>query len=66
MTTLGSLVVLTDCRGSSMPLDMEGARPRDRLLLLFPCMPRVTDPRERLSEEESLLREREPCVLLQC
>jgi len=58
MTMLGSLEVLMDCRGSSMTLVMEGAWPKDRLLLLFPCMPRVTDPRERLSEEEeSFLRE---------
>ena len=65
MTMLGSLEVLMDCSGSSMTLVMEGARPRDRLLLLFPCMPRVTDPCERLSEEEeSLLREREPCIVL--
>jgi len=65
MTMLGSLEVLMDCSGSSMTLVMEGAQPRDRLLLLFPCMLRVTDPCERLSEEEeSLLREREPCIAL--
>jgi len=66
MTMLGSLEVLMDWRGSSIMLVMEGrVRPRDRLLLLFPCMPRVTDPCERLSEkEESLLREWEACIVL--
>ena len=63
---LSSLEVLVDRRGSSMTLVMEGARPRDRLLLLFPRMPRETEPRERLSEEEeeSLVSDREPCIVL--
>ena len=57
-----SLALLMDRRGSSTTLVMEGAWPRDRLLLLLPLVARLPDPRERLLSEEE--REREPCTVL--
>ena len=57
-----SLALLMDRRGSSTTLVMEGAWPRDRLLLLLPLVARLPDPRDRLLSEEE--REREPCTVL--